>query len=268
MSDTISVMARFNVVFALLVSVALVGGAGWFRFFHTSPIPTSELALVQTPETRSLNGENTTLSDLVANASFQAPEALSQTDIIGRSIFSDYVSLKSSNRLDETNFNSLVSKYTQTILSKDIPPNIQFYELNIVTDSSTNAKEYSRKVMEVRSKYALLIDASFGSATFTDADDPNFKKLMEYASDLYKKASSDLIEIPVPQSLASNHLRLIKNYLSSSVSMAALADIAKDPARTYSALNTYAQNTKEEAQLLSNIQIAMLRNEANFNGGI
>ena len=50
--------------------------------------------------------------------------------------------------------------------------------------------------------------------------------------------------------------------------MAALADIAKDPARTYSALNTYAQNTKEEAQLLSNIQIAMLRNEANFNGGI
>ncbi len=249
---------RFNIVFAILASIVLIGGASWVRFARTNPFAVSYLAIVP----NQLESENDILESFL-NPKVPDKEPalpLSQTDILGRQLFSDYMALKSRDQLDSNSLKSLINKYSGGILSFESRPSVSKEQINIVPDSTDNSKIYIQKIFETRAKYAGLVVNSFGQRNFTDIDDPDFKELTAYAAKLYQEAAAELKKIPVPVSLADNHIKLIENYLSSSSSIGALSNIAEDPARTYAALNTYAQNVNEEERLLANIQLAILTN--------
>ena len=79
---------------------------------------------------------------------------------------------------------------------------------------------------------------------------------MKEVSVIYLAAANELIGLAVPASLSQNHLEIVNNYLETAVATQNISNFESDPFAAYTALNTYAKNTSEEASLLLNIQIA------------
>ncbi|MEK7227528.1 MAG: hypothetical protein AAB641_01390 [Patescibacteria group bacterium] len=266
-SDTIKAMARFNIVFAILLSLTLIGGASWFRF--AKAIEYSPDLVTLEPGNQNDLLENTLVEELSsASPPKTSSEPFSETDLVSRQLFSDYVQLTSQGRATPNNLSSLASKYTESILNSKIEPDIDRSQIIVVSDSSANLKFYNQQVFALRSRYAGLMSSASRPTAINDIDDPEFKRVMTYAGKLYQEAANELMQLPVPSSLSENHLKLIENYLSSSEALETLTHASEDPVRTYAALNLHAQNTEAEDSLLSNIQIRVLSSEGMFNGGI
>src|SRR3990167_10737528 len=90
-SDIIKVMLRVRFISALVISIVLVGGAMWFRFVRIPPYANPAVSVSQV---ESLSSENdpflTDFFNTEASSSAASAPELSQTDLIGRQLFSDY----------------------------------------------------------------------------------------------------------------------------------------------------------------------------------
>ena len=85
---------------------------------------------------------------------------------------------------------------------------------------------------------------------------------------LYKASADELLSLAVPFSLAENHLALINNHLSSATAMETLSRINDDPLIAYTAMTTQSKNSKEEANLIVEIQTALIANGVIFESGL
>ncbi|MDP2642009.1 MAG: hypothetical protein Q8P21_01825 [bacterium] len=262
-------MTRFRLVFALSIATLLIGWASWVRFVPSEKY-SQDLVLVKDLEQNYLPN-NTLSEDFLATSTPSGGSAgpLSQTDLVSRQLFSEYVGLASQNRVTPNNINALAEKYASGILSLETSPEtINRSEIVVVPDSKNSLIAYSKAVTEMHAKYESLASVSRGQSSLTDINDHKFKELMVYVSKLYEQAAADLIKLPVPNSLADNHISLINNYLSSSGATKILANVAEDPVGAYAALTTHARNSDEETGLLLNIQVAVAINSTVSGNGI
>lgn len=251
-------MPRFRLVIAFSVSIALVGGATWFRFTRTAE-QSPELAALNKLEQDYLLGE-VYVNDLLStgNSANSSTTPTSQTDLISRQLFSDYAGLTSQNKASSKNINSLAEKYAENIIGLQKSSQISKNDIFVVADSNDSLIFYSQAVTSIRAKYENLMANTYDQSGFANAADPKFKVFMLSVADFYNQAASELKSLATPTSLADNHIKLINNYLSSSNVAKSLGNIVDDPAGAYAALNTQAKNSSEEAALLSNINVALL----------
>lgn len=250
-------MSRSRIVFAICISVALVSGATWFRFAQAIEYSANLVSLDRLEQDyllADMSGDfitDTTLSE-------DPKEPLSQTDIISRQLFSDYIALKSQGQVTPTNLNALAEKYASQITLTENLVYVDKSQITIVPDSDNALQNYGEMILKMRSRYRNLINNLTDQTKFDNIFDPEFKSFMISVADLYDNAAEDLKNLPTPSSLADNHVKLINNYLSSAEASGALANIDQNPLGAYAALNMQAKNSGKEATLFSNIQVTLL----------
>jgi hypothetical protein len=250
-----SVMLRFNIVLALLISVILIGGSVFMRTYNNFSQEPLLLA-VSGPE-NPLFSDEAILEPNTSNTTASSTP-LNTTDIISRQLFSDYIELSAKNQATPENLSALAGRYAEAILSSNSAPFVNEGQIILTSDSNEALLTYNRAFFNTRDKYTAQVTGLPQQFVFSDVSDPQFKAFMITLGGLYAQVASDLIKIPVPQSLAKNHVKLINNYLSNHKASLVIADFSENPIEAFSALNIQSKNSAEEAALLSNIRVALL----------
>ncbi len=247
---------------ALSFSALLIGGATWFRFasaenfsptlsvVNDAPTSISEVSIVDSPIT---SGNS-------------ASANLTTTDLVGRQLVSDYLSLASNGQATDENINSLVGNFATNLSNLNSFKLYSSIDLVIVPDSKTSLEAYGASVSRIYKKYhdaAGRVVATAGP--LTEVESKNFSSAMVALADLYKKSSEELKTVPTPSSLAEAHLKLVNNYISSSNALTAVANVNKDSTTAYAALSTQTENSAEETLIFSTIQTKLLGNGIIFN---
>ncbi|MDO8728867.1 MAG: hypothetical protein Q7K26_03125 [bacterium] len=265
-------MPQMRFIGALVVSVALIGGALWFRFVRIPPYSAEVVAVSQVESISSDEAE--VLTDFFSTATSSpttSATTLSQTDLIGRQLFTDYMALKSQGETTPSNIDALAGNLAESIKNVDISiPKINQKQVIVVLESEVSLATYSNMITNLRSKYKNLVAAQTGNSggDIADTNSRTFSTFMSAVGKLYKAAASELLVIGVPTSLAQNHLNLINHYLETAEVMKLISNTSEDPIKAYAALNIYAQNGGREAELLLNIQKTMLAHGIIFNSSI
>ena len=264
-------MPRINLVISIFISFVLISGAMWFRFVR---IPPYSAELVTVKEVGQLPLENTYLEDF-QNASTSLATVpittLSQTETVGRQLFSDFIALKSRGETTPSNIDTLADKYAESIKNFDLSiSKVNPNQVVVLPDSEKNLTAYGDAITNIRNKYKNLVatQVQSGGSGITDINSPTFSTFMGTMGKFYQSSANELLLVGVPSSLALNHIDLINNYLESAEVMASLGNTTKDPIRAYAALNINIQNTGKESELLLNIRKTMMANGIIFNNGI
>ena len=265
-------MPRIQFIGALAVSMALIGGAMWFRFVRIPPYAAESVSVQEIEQSPS---EDAFLKDLLntdtSPSATSTTTTLSQTDLIGRRLFSDFMALKSRGEVTPDDINALAENYAESIKNIDISiPKVNPNQIIVLPDSEKNLTLYGNAMANIRNKYKNLvaIQAENGGDGIRDVSSQAFSTFMGAVGKLYQASVNELLLVGVPTTLALNHINLINNYLESAEIMKLLSDTAKEPVRAYAALNIYAQHTEQESELFLNIQKTMMANGIILNSSI
>jgi hypothetical protein len=251
---------RFNVALALSVSILIIGIASWSRFFAPVTVKPTLVAVDRGQVSQDEFAE--TFQDFLEPATVgmasTTEEDLAVSDVVGRQLFSDYISLKSEGAVTPDNLQALAEKYANAVGTIGSTDRINNSQVTIIKDSSVVLKVYGDAVFQTRQKYQDLARNIAEKTEFSDYFDPRFKNFMMSMAKLCDQAAKELQNMPVPNSLADSHIKLINNYLDTGVVMQALGDLADNPIKAYAAINTQAEKAKEEEAILSNIRQILL----------
>lgn len=247
-------MARFPFIFSLTLSILLISGAGWYRLSEKS---SGEAVLLTVKDNISaqyageayLGGES-------ATSTLPGGTTLSEADLVARQLFSDYISLRSNGQVSPENLADLAEKYAVSLLQSDEITPVTLDQIKIVADSNERLVAYNQKISALRAKHVGA--ARISGSEFVDVFDESFINLMIRASLQYKLAAQDLASTEVPASLASNHVALINNYLSSSLRLSSMAKINEHPITALSAMKKQSENSMREEELISNIRVKLI----------
>ena len=264
-------MSRIRFIGALAVSVALIGGALWFRFVRIAPYSAQ---VVSVSELEQLLSEDAFLKDLYSATT--TPRAistttLSQTDLIGRQLFSDYLALKSEGKTTPDDINAFAASLAESIKNVNLSiPKINSNQVIVLPESETNLATYGNTMTNIRNKYKNLVATQTGNSggDITDTNSSAFSTFMSALGKLYQAAANELLLVGVPASLAQNHVDLINYYLETGEVIKLISKTSEDPLQAYAALNIYTKNGGRESELLLNIQKTMMAHGIIFNSSI
>lgn len=253
---------KAQIVTAVLLSVVLVGGATWFRFLD-NPYALKSAANLQLAA-EPLGEVGGSFDDVMwsaesTNSSSTTPK-LNQTDILGRQLFSDYMTLSTQKGATSNNLNLLAVKFSDGLGSGITSNQEDITSLKVVNDSKENILSYSTNINLLKEKYKNLVAGEYNKNKFSSPEDKAFAEFMVRVSTLYEASAKELLAIKVPLSLSQNHLNLINNYLESATATRNIGNIEQDPLLAYKAMNVYAQNAEQESTLLLNIQMVIAQN--------
>lgn len=253
-------MSPMRLTIALSISVALIGGAMWFRFGQTT-YTTSNIVAVETFEPAL--SEEAFLADFLATSTpvstkTASAKPLSQEDLMGRQLFSDFIALKSQGQATPSNISALATQYAESIAGQSIQARqITSNQIIIVTDSEENLATYGNTVMSTRKKYQNLVSAEVNKGGLTSGKPLEIAQFINAVGKLYRSFGEELLLLKVPASLAENHVKLINNYFGSAEVMNIFTDISEDPTGVFVALKSQAENSTEEQVLILNIQTVL-----------
>lgn len=263
-------MPSIRLIGALSLSLALIGGALWFRFIKIPPY-SATLVSVQTP--LEFASDDAFLKDFLSSSTTPArafsTTTLSQEELLSRQIFTDYMSLKSQGQVSGESILNLADKYAEDILSFELSaPKVLLNQVVVVSDNEENMAAYGASLTAIRSKYKNLVAAQASGRDFSDISSPAFSSFMSATSGFFQRAANELLLVGVPVSLSAYHLDLINIYLENAEALRLVSDSSKNPAQAYASLNHYAKNTKLESDILTNIQSVLITNGIMFNSNI
>ena len=262
-------MLPIRFISALVISIALVGGAMWFRFVRIPPYTNQ---VVSVSQVESLSSESdpflTDFFNTKASSSAASAPELSQTDLIGRQLFSDYLALKSEGETTPGNIDVLAKNLAESIKNVNLSiPKINSNQVIVLPESEANLAAYGNAMTNLRNKYKNLVAAQTENSggDITDTNTPAFSTFMGALGKLYQAAANELLLIGAPASLAQNHLNLINQYLENAEVMRLISNTSKDPLQAYAALSIYIKNSGRESELLLNIQKTLMAHGIIFN---
>ena len=261
-------MPRIGFVSAILFSIALIGGALWFRFVRIPPY-LADMASLQRVE--QLPSGDTLLEDFYnagATLATTSSDQLTKAQSLGRGLFSDYIGLKSQGAVNSNSIKALATEYAEKMANFDLSiQKVSRDQIVVIPDSEINLTTYGNTMGNIRNKYKNLVasQAQIAGKNIVDIGSPAFSTFMRATGKIYQASADELLVVKVPTSLVENHMNLINNYLVSSKIMESLGNVPGDPMQAYAALNIYVKNSGEESNLLLNIQKVMLANGIIFN---
>ncbi len=176
---------------------------------------------------------------------------ISETDKFAREFFATYVAMKSSGQ-DVASINNFSSALGQKIASPTIVD--QYAQKDIVIDSNTGPgenKKYYTLVKKLFDTYRTsgmgdeLSIINIGLAASSKMDGATFTQKLNSIATSYKNFASDLIKIPVPESLASNLLLVVNGSNNTGESIEGMSEISTDPIVGLSGLSQYQKYSND-----------------------
>lgn len=252
-------MPSIRLIGALSLSLALIGGALWFRFIK---IPSYSAPLATLEEITQFSSDDAYLKDFLGSTTTPrsvSTTTLSEEDLLGRQLFSEYIGLKSKGQVTPDKLISLADKYAQDIINTEIlAKKVSQNQIITVADSEENMTTYGANITAIRLKYKNVVATQYSNVTITDVSSPAFLSFTTATSKLYQDAANELLLIRTPLSLSLNHLGLINNYLENAEALKLIGNASKNPVQAYAAINIYTQNYEKELKLIQNIQTTLM----------
>lgn len=247
---------RFKVALAFLISIILIGGASWSRFgtpkYARPNITTVEqggekgiydaeiLQNFLTPKTETANTITPTTS-------------LSDTDLIGRGLIMSYIDLATSGQATEDRITALADQYVEGIPTLNKAEILQYTDIKSVPDTQSNFQQYANNLTDIHQSYATSVKQAGVGPNGLNTLNPELYSFASTFSNAYKNAALKLKDVPVPSSLAQNHLQLLNSYLSSATAMEAVSKTEQDSASAFAGLIVLNENLNKEDVLLIEI---------------
>ncbi len=246
---------------ALFVSVVLVGGASWSRFAGAEK-PVSDLLTVEERAASNDYYDKLFLDSLEATATTSAAsqEPLTGTDLIGRQLILDYVDMATKGQATAANITALADRYIESIPTLNQAQTISYTELKTVSDTKANFQNYADELTKIYGTYATQISLARSRGGNLDTLNPAFYAFTLAFSAAYTEVAGKLKNLPVPATLASTHLQLINNYLSSAAAMKAISETEQDSARAFAGLIAMNENVEKELAILREIERILISN--------
>lgn len=248
---------RSRLLLAVFLAVLLIGAATWKRVESTKGEATGSLvALTDTTDASTTDITNADSSvDLNATTSTtSSDEHLTDTDVMSRQLFSDYVSLEANGQATPDNLDALGDEYAASIASGSQAQVVYMIDINTVSDSKANIQSYSDALSKIYNTYSAQLVAASKVNIDPNTFGPTTIAFAQKISAIYQEEADALKIVPVPNSLAADDLKLINFYLSSAWNMLAISNANTDPADAYSGIASETSLGGQEQTILIDIQ--------------
>lgn len=251
-------MKNLGIKTSIAFSIVLISGALLVRYTNSKETKFKLAELVAIEDTSQPIDIETITGSRDSESPTKAEEPLTNTDMISRQLFADYLDLSASSQNNQSGLQYLANQYTENILKQNVVPKkqITITEINVVADSNETKLAYSKKVFDIRNKYTNLARTLFSSqGSDASLDTETIVSFAGETSKLYSAAAQEMTNVTgVPVSLAETHVAIIRNYLESAEAMKKLSNVSTDPLLIYSALKTHSENSKKEEELFIEVQ--------------
>jgi len=232
-----------KIILACAVAVILVGGSVVIIYRQSQTAYTAGGALSASQE------EWLTPINM---APFEA--GTNQTDVLSKQVFSNFIVLNQSGKLNDQTVKSLAEQLSSEII--DRTPKAKVYtsaDLRIISNpTKEDIKNYGNEFFLIRTKYqnAYIRSITALDSPILDATDSGTINTYLLMSEIYQKISEDLLKLAVPTELTSIHLEILNNYSGSAYGLKQLKLLDSDPVATVAGLNLYSKNSDVEELLI------------------
>jgi hypothetical protein len=246
---------KSGIILAIVVSLFMVGGASWMRSAKAKNSG-GNVAIVQLdPESEAYqNFMNEFLSpESTGRGKTASYEPLSNTDIIGRQMIMDYISLASSGGAGTASIDLLAERYVESIptLNKAVVLNLS--DIRAVPNTKGNFKNYADEITVVYKTYVESMNKAQLPENRIDVLNPEFYSSTFAISMAYAEAANKLKNMQVPGALAQAHLQLTNSYAASAWAMESVSKADKDSANAFAGLIVLNEQIQKEEGLLKEI---------------
>lgn len=256
---------RARILLTLIFSFSLIGVSLVFRFSSKN----GSVALTTVANQEIQPAEIVDIADISHIASSTPSTPLSDTDLISRQLFSEYIQVSMNGQSTTPNLQILGGKYAEGILNQyNISSSQKISAKNLLAtkDSPALLSQYEKQITTLHEKYAGIAKAlSVPSPTSDDIADPALQKFFTTLSTLYKQAAGEFGAMAVPASFLQTHAALVNNYLSSAEMMQNLSAYSDDPLKLYAVIKKQTENQKEEEELFKHIELSLKNYGASSN---
>ncbi|MEX2010365.1 MAG: hypothetical protein WD874_00975 [Parcubacteria group bacterium] len=249
-------MTHTRLVLAILISVGLIGGSLLHR---TLGIGNPDANLYVAAD----SSNQGTLYETVEIPFIQGAPAgsLTDTDLIGRQFFSEYLDLAMSGNATPEKIEMLVANYADIIARFDKFTPITTASIKIVPDSQESYQNYGNTTLYIRNKYKRIIQSQVDEYKINAITDPAFATFAKQSRSIFIQAADELKKVSVPASQAKLHTELINNYLSSASALNQNWNSEEDAVGIYAALSLLVKNSAREQEIyLATLEALMNRN--------
>lgn len=251
---------KLRLASALLISILLIGGAGWVRagsLFKNSS--TNSLALESASTTSSYDFSIKKNDSITPEASTQTGP-LSSTDLIGRQLILDYVDLAAQGEASEENLALLANNYVEKIPSLNYSETISYKDIKSVSNTRENFQNYANEFTKIYKSYAENIKRANDSGKDITTLGPGMYSLANSLSKIYSDTANKIKSLPVPLALAENHYKIINVYLSNSAAMKAISRAEQDSSEAFAGMVALNKNLEDESTTLDQISKILTSN--------
>jgi hypothetical protein len=254
---------RYGVYLAVFFSIILIGMASWVRFDAGRA---GEIAIgleeVRMAEVSQQAFEASVKDYLEKPATSTAPvEKLTSTDLIGRQLLSDYVSLATNNQANDSSILALANQYIESIPTLVAADAISYGEIKIASTNEGTMSKYSSELVKIQGEYAKQYEGLNTMSLSSEASAETYASFATRAAKVYRDTALKLKNMMVPAPLAQNHFLLVNIYLTNAAAMDAISKISDDPATAFAGIVLLGESIVEEQELLVKIGEILLSND-------
>ncbi len=251
---------RFSILSALFVSVALIGGAGWFKTTNVKNPPQTITPVDRASDSGLDTYTPTSVADLSANSLDEGGANLTTTDLVGRQLISDYLSLAGGSDVSEESLTKLGEKYANSIAEIESSTKIDPSTLTTVSDTKANLEKYSEELSLVEN--SRVDELNRISENESVANESLIYKTAGDISSIYEDAGERLMSISVPSSLLTLHTNLVNSYLSVSAGMKSLSKVEEDSVLSFAGVISAQSGIKAGQTIVRDIVEILIKNDA------
>ena len=214
-----------------------------------------EIKLVRDPLKQNINPVNQTPSDkideqiIIAEKKVQEDfNKLSDTEKVGRLLFSEYLASKKSGAISE----SEIAYIVEDALASIPPPVFKQYTLNNLATyeatTTTQIENYGKKLIGIILGHQLPtkidFDAIINSINEEDTVDQITEKLkaLQPLVDMYQALALNLLTISVPVQIVHSHLALLNAFARLGDNLSQIQQSAGDPIKMLTLIKAYSEN--------------------------
>lgn len=212
------------------------------------------------------------------NAEETAASQSSLTNVLSRSFFSNYLTLKQSfdKTLDEASQQKLIDSFLADFESSDNLPLPKYAEIDIKispNDGENSIRDYGNNLALIIKKYfdplpetEMTIFAKALKESEGGSKESNLTNL-EPIANAYRNTAKEIVALPTPASFADSHLKLANYFNNIAKEINELQDFSKDPAQTMLAFKQYQADAKEAYLILLSLNAYFADKKVVFESG-
>ncbi len=251
---------RTRVTLALFISFLLVLGASWQRADKEKSVIKISAETPTNIDTYQ-NLEPASTSDLSAtDDKNKNGEGLTTTDLIGRQLMSEYISLATSGQISEAELVKLGDKYADSIAEIKTAPRISSLDINVVSNTKANFQKYDLITTQIERRRIKSVGSIDEKMMQVSSSDESLDETVRKISLSYKNAAEELKNIDVPASLLQLHTNLVNNYLSISSGMEYIDEKNADSAISFAGIVSAKNSLASGERIIEDIIKVLVAN--------